>query len=103
MFLTLPLKLVCSRIEFVTPVDGELKQLRRGGVVGCESDSVRKLSGTVALLKAEQCEDESKRFFAIENFDKTEDEAKVLAHQIAGHKGAIEDYEEQLSNTDTRI
>ena len=34
---------------------------------------------------------------------KTEDETKVLAHQIASHKDTIEDNEEQLSNTDERI
>ena len=33
----------------------------------------------------------------------TEDQAKVLAHQIPGHKDTIEDYEEQLSSTDERI
>jgi len=57
----------------------------------------------VGLLKAEQVEDDDKKAYCVQSFDKTEDEAKVLAHQIAGHKDTIEDYEEQLSNTETRI
>merc|ERR1712136_271492 len=57
----------------------------------------------VGLLKAEQVEDDDKKAYCLQSFDKTEDEAKVLAHQIAGHKDTIEDYEEQLSNTETRI
>merc|ERR1712136_204924 len=57
----------------------------------------------VGLLKAEQVDDDDKKAYCVQSFDKTEDEAKVLAHQIAGHKGSIEDYKEQLSNTETRI
>merc|ERR1719434_220613 len=57
----------------------------------------------VGLLKAEQVEDDDKKAYCVKSFDKTEDEAKVLAHQIAGHKDTIEDLEEQLSNTDDRI
>ena len=33
----------------------------------------------------------------------TEYEAKVLAHQVSGHRDAIADYKDQLSNTDARI
>ena len=33
----------------------------------------------------------------------TDDEAKVLAHQIVGHKDTLEDYEGQLSNSDDHI
>merc|ERR1712136_436780 len=57
----------------------------------------------VGLLKAEQVEDDDKKAYCVQSFDKTEDEAKVLAHQIAGHKDTVEDLEEQLSNTDERI
>merc|ERR1712012_353587 len=57
----------------------------------------------VGLLKAEQVDDDDKKAYCVQSFDKTEDEAKVLAHQIAGHKGSIEDYKEQLSNTESRI
>merc|ERR1712136_291094 len=57
----------------------------------------------VGLLKAEQVDDDDKKAYCVQSFDKTEDEAKVLAHQIAGHKDALEDYQEQLSNTETRI
>merc|ERR1719323_2737957 len=57
----------------------------------------------VGLLKAEQVEDDDKKAYCVQSFDKTEDEAKVLAHQIAVHKDTKEDYEEQLSNTETRI
>ena len=57
----------------------------------------------VGLLKAEQVDDDDKKAYCVQNFDQTEDEAKVLAHQIAGHKDTMEDYEEQLSNTETRI
>ena len=39
----------------------------------------------------------------VQSFGKTKDEAKVLAHQIAGHTQPSEDYEEQLCNTETRI
>merc|ERR1712135_95438 len=57
----------------------------------------------VGLLKAEQVDDDDKKAYCVQSFDKTEDEAKVLAHQIAGHKDTVEDLEEQLSNTDERI
>jgi len=57
----------------------------------------------VGLLKAEQGDDDDKKAYCVQSFDETEDEAKVLAHQIAGHKDVLEDYEEQLSNTETRI
>ena len=38
-----------------------------------------------------------------QSFGKTEDDPKVLAHQIAGHTHTKENYEEQLCHTDTRI
>jgi len=37
------------------------------------------------------------------SFGKTEDEAEVLAHQIAGQTHSMEDYDELLCNTETRI
>ena len=57
----------------------------------------------VTLLKEEQCEDDSKKTYCIKSFDETEDEAKVSARQIDGHKDAMEDYKDQLANTDERI
>ena len=57
----------------------------------------------VVLLKAEQGDDDSKKAYCLENFDKTEDEAKALAKTIVGHKDAIQEFQEQLSNTDDRI
>jgi len=57
----------------------------------------------VALLKAEQGDDDSKKAYCLENFDKTEDDAKALAKTIGGHKDAIQEYQDQLSNTADRI
>ena len=57
----------------------------------------------VGLLKAEQVDDDDKKAYCVQSFDKTEDEAKVLANEISGHRGTIEGYEEQLTNTETRI
>ena len=56
----------------------------------------------VVLLKAEQGDDDSKKAYCLENFDNTED-AKALAKTIAGQKDAIQELQEQLSNTDDRI
>ena len=57
----------------------------------------------VVLLKAEQGDDDSQKAYCLENFDMTEDDAKALATTIAGHKDAILEFQEQLSNTDDRI
>ena len=57
----------------------------------------------VVLLKAEQGDDDSKKACCLENFDKTEDDAKALAKTIARHKDATQEFQEQLSNTDDRI
>merc|ERR1712136_673443 len=57
----------------------------------------------VGLLKAEQVDDDDKKAYCLENFDKTEDDAKALAKTIVGHKDAIQEFQEQLSNTDDRI
>ena len=53
-------------------------------------------------LKAEQVDEDDKKAYCVQSFDKTEDEAKVLAHQFVDRK-ATEDCEEQLSNADDRI
>ena len=55
------------------------------------------------MLKAEQGDDDSKKAYCLEHFDKTEDDAKALATTIARHKDAIQEFQEQLSNTDDRI
>ena len=57
----------------------------------------------VVLLKSEQGDDDSKKAYCLENFDKTEDDAKALAKTIGGHKDAIQEYQDQLSNTADRI
>ena len=53
-------------------------------------------------LKAEQVDDDDKKARCVESFDKTEDEAKLLAHQFVDNK-VTEVCEEQLSNPDDRI
>jgi len=45
----------------------------------------------------------AKEVYCIQSLDKTEDQAKVLAQQFAGLTETLEDYEERLSNTETRI
>ena len=57
----------------------------------------------VVLLKAEQGVDDSKKAYSLENFDKTEDDAKALAKMTVVHKDATQEFHEQLSNTDVRI
>ena len=49
-------------------------------------------------LKAWQVDYGGKKAYFGQRFDKTKDEAKVLAHRIIGHKDTLEDYEKQLSN-----
>ena len=51
----------------------------------------------------EQDDDDDKKAFCVQRFNKTEDEAKVLAHQIVGRRNTLEVCEEQLSNSDDRI
>ena len=55
------------------------------------------------MLKAGQFNDDNNKAHCVKSFDKTDEEAKVLAHQIVGHKDASEDYEGQLSNSDDHI
>ena len=57
----------------------------------------------MGLLKAEQFNDDTNKAYCVKSFDKTVDEAKVLVHQIVGHKDTLEDYEGQLSNSDDHI
>ena len=45
----------------------------------------------------------ARRRYCIQSFGQTEDEDKVSTHQISGHRDAIADYKDQLSNTDARI
>ena len=45
-------------------------------------------------LKAEHVDDDDKKAYCVQSFDKTEDEAKVLAHHFVDHK-VTEDCEEQ--------
>ena len=53
-------------------------------------------------LKAEQVDDDDKKAHCVQSFDKTEDEAKMLAHQFVDKK-VTEFFEEHLSNADDRI
>ena len=61
------------------------------------------IDDVVTLLKAEQGEDDGKKAYCIKSFGQTEDETKVLGHQISGHRDAILDSKDQLSNTGARI
>ena len=60
---------------------------------------VSMIDETVTLLKSEWGEDDGKKAYGIESFGQTEDEDKVLAHQISGHTTA--DYKDQVFNTAT--
>ena len=75
--------------------------LRGRSVVFSEFISIIEEIG--GLFKAEQVDDDDNEAYCVKSFDKTDDEAKVLAHQFAGHKDTTEDYEVQLSNTVDRI
>ena len=62
------------------------------------SKVIATINDMVTLLKAEQSEDDSKKAYGIKRFDETDDEASDPAHE-----DAIENYKDQLSNTDARI
>ena len=47
----------------------------------------------MSLLKAEQVDGDSKRVRCLENFKKTEDDAKELANTIAVNKDAIQEFQ----------
>ena len=53
-------------------------------------------------LKAEQVDDDDKKAHCVQSVDKTEDEAKMLAHQFVDNE-VIEVCEEQLSHADDHI
>ena len=57
----------------------------------------------VGFLRVDQVDDDDKKAYCAQRLTKTQDQAKVLAHQITGHKDGIEDYEERLPNTDARV
>ena len=57
----------------------------------------------VALLNAEQFDDDSPKAYCVENFDKTEDDAKALAKSSADHKDVMQQFQDQLSNTDAWV
>ena len=40
----------------------------------------------VTSLNDEQCEDDGKKAYCIKSSRQTEDEAKVLAHHVSGHR-----------------
>ena len=63
---------------------------------------VKKKKEVGGPLKAEQVDDDDKKAHCVQSFDKTEDEAKMLAHQFVDNK-VTEVCEEQLSNADDRI
>ena len=48
-------------------------------------------------------EDDGKKGHCTESFGQTVDEAKVLAHRVSGHRDALGECKDQLSNTDVRI
>ena len=69
-----------------------------------DSSKVRSMiDETVTLLKDKQGEYDGNKTYCIKGFGQMEDEAKVLAHQVSGHRDAIADYKNQLSNTDACI
>ena len=55
------------------------------------------------IALAEQIDDDDKKAHCVQSFNKSEDEAKVVAHQIVGPRDTLEVCEEQLSNADDRI
>ena len=57
----------------------------------------------VTLLNAEQGDDDSKKASCLENFDKTEDDAKALAKSIVRFSDNIQESQDQLSKTSARI
>ena len=57
----------------------------------------------VTLFNAEQGDDDSKKASCLENFDKTEDDAKALTKSIVGYQDSIQEFQDQLSKTDARI
>ena len=67
------------------------------------SKVVSMIDETVPLVKAELGEDDGKKANCTESFGQTEDEAKILTHEVSGRRDAIADTKEQLSNVDGSI
>ena len=63
------------------------------------SEVISVMDETVILFKVKEGEDDDKKAYCTESFGQTEDEAKALTHQISGHRDAIADNKDQLSNT----
>ena len=57
----------------------------------------------VTSLHAKHGDDGSKKACRTENFDETEDDAKVPAKTIAGHKGDTQEFQDKLSSTDAWV
>jgi chromosome segregation ATPase len=69
----------------------------RGGKVGFEK-IIKLIDELVATLKKEQKEDEAKKSYCDEEFDKTEDAKKELQNQESDLETAIEDAAESITN-----
>ena len=95
------------RRSFQTPSNSasnlKLISLVLSGKIVDFSRIISLIDETVTLLEAEQGEDDSKEAYCIKNIGQTEDEDNVSAHHISGHRDAVADFKDQLSNTDARI
>ena len=93
------------RCETTTIIEENLKWISvalKGKSVDL-SKVISMIDETVTLLKAELGEDDGKKVNCTESFGQTEDEAKILTHQVSGRRDAIVDTKDQLSNTDGSI
>jgi septal ring factor EnvC (AmiA/AmiB activator) len=74
----------------------------RGGKAGFEK-IIKLIDELVVQLKKEQKEDDAKKDYCDNEFDKTEDKAKVLANEASDLETAIADAEESISNLKAEI
>jgi predicted nucleic acid-binding Zn-ribbon protein len=74
----------------------------RGGKAGFEK-IIKLIDELVVQLKKEQEEDDTKKDYCDNEFDKTEDKAKVLANEASDLETAISDEEESISNLKAEI
>merc|ERR1719261_2325959 len=74
----------------------------RGGKAGFEK-IIKLIDELVVQLKKEQKEDDAKKEYCDNEFDKTEDKAKVLANEASDLETAISDEEESISNLKAEI
>jgi chromosome segregation ATPase len=74
----------------------------RGGKAGFEK-IIKLIDELVVQLKKEQKEDDAKKDYCDNEFDKTEDKAKVLANEASDLETAISDEEESISNLKAEI